>query len=575
MHAELLSDILIVLASAVLVVALFHRLHMPAVIAYMLVGILVGPHALNWLPPSEATRFLAELGVIFLMFYVGLEFSLPHVLAARRAVLIVGGAQVLATAVVLGAAAYAFGLPAPAALLVGGALAMSSTAIGLKQLAEQAELNTAHGRMVVGVLLFQDVATLPFLVALNAFAGAADGLAVALGLALVKAAAVFVVLIVAGRYLLTGAIARVARTRSAELFMLAVLLIVLGTAFIANAVGLSLPLGAFLAGMLIGDTEFKHQVEDDVRPFRDVLMGVFFASIGLQLDPTVLIGHGSTILLLVLALTLIKAPIVMIVGRLARTEPEVAVRAGIILAHGGEFGLLIVALALDRSVLAASAGQPLLAGLILSMALAPVLIRWNNAIARRLLAPQRLASTSAATNPEISDHVVLCGYGRIGRHLARLLEMERVPHLVIELDPARFREAQTSGLQAIYGDATRARILAAAGMTRARALAVTFGPTGPALKLVQHVRALVPDLPIVVSVPTEEGVEEFVAAGASLALPENLEASLVFGSEILLLAGVPPERVRRSIAQLRSDLHPALRSSQGLSSRASDLATSQ
>ena len=311
MHAELLSDILIILALAVLMVALFRRLHLPAVVGYLLVGIIAGPHNLNLLPPSEATRFLAELGVIFLMFYVGLEFSLPHMLAARRAVIGVGGAQVLVTAALAGAAAYALGLPGQAAILIGGALAMSSTAIALKQLAEQVELNTAHGRMVVGVLLFQDVATLPFLVALSAFAGSGDGVVTALGLALLKALAVAVVFTVAGRYLLTGTIAWVARTRSAELFMLAVLLIVLGAAFVANAVGLSLPLGAFLAGMVIGDTEFKHQVEEDVRPFRDALLGVFFASIGLQLDPTVLVRHGSVILSVVLALIVIKALIVI------------------------------------------------------------------------------------------------------------------------------------------------------------------------------------------------------------------------------------------------------------------------
>ena len=251
---------------------------------------------------------------------------------------------------------------------------------------------------------------MPFLVALNAFASADDGLALALALALMKAAAVFAALIVVGRYLLTGAIAWVARARSAELFMLAVFLIVLGAAFVANAVGLSLPLGAFLAGMLIGDTEFKHQVEDDIRPFRDVLLGVFFASIGLQLDPTVLIAHGSTILPLVLALALVKASIVILVGRAAGTGPDGAIRAGIILAHGGEFGLLIASLALDRGILATSAGQLVLASLIVSMAMAPVLIGWNGAIARRLLLSQRPTSGSEQREHQMSDHVVQVGH---------------------------------------------------------------------------------------------------------------------------------------------------------------------
>ena len=560
MHAELLSDILIILALAVLMVALFRRLHLPAVVGYLLVGIIAGPHNLNLLPPSEATRFLAELGVIFLMFYVGLEFSLPHMLAARRAVIGVGGAQVLVTAALAGAAAYALGLPGQAAILIGGALAMSSTAIALKQLAEQAELNTAHGRMVVGVLLFQDVATLPFLVALSAFAGSDDGVVTALGLALLKALAVAVVFTVAGRYLLTGTIAWVARTRSAELFMLAVLLIVLGAAFVANAVGLSLPLGAFLAGMVIGDTEFKHQVEEDVRPFRDVLLGVFFASIGLQLDPTVLVRHGSVVLSVVLALIVIKALIVMLVGRLARAEPNIAVRTGIILAHSGEFALLIISLALDRGLLDTSAGQPLLASFIVSMALAPVLIRWNGAIARRFVAFPRPAAASDDGDHGFSKHVVLCGYGRIGRHIARLLETRDVPHVVIELDPVRFREAKIKGHQAIYGDATRTQILAAAGVPRARALAVTFDRTEPALKAVRGARSLAPALPIIASVPTEQGVDELVDAGASLALPENLEASLAFGSVLLLLIGVPAEEVRRSVAQLRSRPRAEVRS---------------
>ena len=425
---DLLSIVVLLLAATLLVTLVLHRLRAPTLVGYILVGILLGPTGLGVLHESASLELLAEIGVVFLMFYVGLEFSLPVLWASRRAVFGVGGAQVGVTAALGTAAAMALGVPLLPAVLLGGAVAMSSTAITIRQLADQGELGAPHGRVSVGTLLFQDLVTLPFLVLVAALgadahgghaeegAEGADGaspdhalaaapdatatvgsevwveLAARLGVAVLA----FALALLIGRRLLVGIVGHVHRTGSRELFMLAMLLIVIGAARGAHEVGLSPPLGAFLAGMILGETELKHDAEEDVRPFRDVLLGLFFVSVGLRVDGGAIVEAWAVVLGLLLALVLVKGPIVYALARLFGEPHAAAARAAVILAHGGEFGLLILTLALSAGVVPAAIGQPLLGAIVLSMIAAPFLIGANGRIASRMGAGTERAPAGGA-----------------------------------------------------------------------------------------------------------------------------------------------------------------------------------
>jgi len=557
--AHALIQVMALLGVAVAVLAAFRRLGLPAVLGYLLVGVLVGPHVLHWLPDTGLTRLLAELGVVFLLFTVGLEFSLPELLAQRAGVLVLALLQVILTAALGAGAAMASGLPAGTAVVVGGAVAMSSTAIVVRQLGEQLELATRHGRAVVAVLLFQDLATLPFLV-LVARLGEGGGVPMAeLGAGLARAAAVVVGLYLAGQWLARPFVRWVAAMRSAELFMLAALLVVLGAAGVAQLAGLSAPLGAFVAGMVLGETEFRHQVEEDIRPFREVLLGLFFATVGMLVDPAALARQAGPVLGLALALVLAKGTLVTGLARVSGMSRGVALRVGLCLAHAGEFGLLLVAAAMGRGLFPGDAGQVLLGALVLSMAAAPVLVRLNGPAARRLgfLGYAReLRAREAAVAREaqgLARHVIVAGYGRIGQNVVRLLEEDGIPYVALDLDPARVREARAAGDRVVYGDATREGILRAVGVARARLLVVAFADDRAALRVVEHARRLQPELPIVVRTRDDSHLEALLAAGATEVLPEGLETSLMIGAQILLLLGVPDSEVTRRIAAIRAD----------------------
>jgi CPA2 family monovalent cation:H+ antiporter-2 len=565
MGQHLLIEILVLLALTVIVVALFRQVRLPPLIGYLLVGLLVGPNGLVLMADGAEIRFMAELGVMFLMFLVGLEFSLPVLLAARGVVFGLGGSQVAVTAVLGGAAAYFAGVPWPAAVAIGGAVAMSSTAILIKQLAEQGDLKTRHGRMIVGVLLFQDLATLPFLVAVPVLAQGDGSITVPLAMALATGAAVFLLMAVAGRWFAARLLRQIAATRSAELFLLTVLLLILGAAAIADAAGLPLALGAFLAGMVIGETPYRHHVEADIRPFQDVLLGLFFITIGMRLDPRLVIESWQTVLLLLAAIMIGKALVITALGVTSRSHPGVVLRSAISLAHVGEFGMLLMALSMMSGLIAADLGQVILAAMVLSMLLAPLLLRWSYLILHGLnlfgyredLARQDQAVERAAR--ELSAHVILCGYGRVGQNLARFLEVEGVSFIALDLDAERVHEAQTAGDRVLYGDAGRYSLLQAAGIDRAKVLALTFSDLPMAQKVLRQVRQHQSDLPIIVRASDVAELEVLHAAGATDVVPETMEASLVMGAQLLLLAGIPSSRVEAHATHIRGDQYRALR----------------
>jgi len=562
MHQNLLDVIFILLALGTALVALCLRLRLPPILGYLATGILAGPHTLNWLPDSPSTRFLAEVGVVLLMFTIGLEFSLPKVLASRRLVLGLGGLQILITGLTVGLASWKLGLAPTAAFLVGAALAMSSTAIVLKQLGEQMELGTRHGQAAVAILLAQDMAAVPLLAVVPALSSPGDALWWSVLLPLAKAVALFLVMMTLGERLLHAPLHWVARTRSLELFLLAALLVVLAMAVSAEAAGLSPALGAFLAGMVLGESEFRHQVEADIRPFRDLLLGLFFATIGMQLDPGVLWREPLQVVLVLASLLILKVLLVALLARIFSLEPASALRTGLVLAQAGEFGLLLLSMGLDLNLLPTEPAQVLFSSMILSMLFAPFMVRWNGDLARRMMpagAPEPGSGEAvAAVGDEYSEHVILCGYGRLGQNLAALLDGFGIACLALDLDIQRVRQAADAGEPVIFGDATNPVVLEAAGLARARALVVTFDDPEKALALARRVRAARPDLTLLLRCRDARYEEALRATGAEV-YPEGLETSLGFAAQLLILLDLPPNEVETFMNQVRAEDYAMLR----------------
>lgn len=557
-------QLVIVLAVGTALVALCRHFGLSPILGYLATGVLVGPSALGWLPDGPTTRLLAELGVVLLMFTIGLEFSLPRLLAAKRLVLGLGGSQLLLSALLLGLVARWSGLGFAEALLLGSALAMSSTAVVLKQLGEQMELPAPHGRVVTGILLFQDIAAVPVLAVLPILAAEPAQLAGALGLALAEAAAVFVVLVFIGRRVLPSLLHWVASARSPELFMLSALLMAVAAAGLSALVGLPPTLGAFMAGMLLGETTFRHQIEADIRPFRDLMLGLFFATIGMQLDPWTFAESPAVVALVLAALVIGKPLILMPLVRVFGQPTRDAWRASIALAQGGEFGLLVVSTALVLGVFDASLAQPVLGGLILSMLVAPLLLRFNQPLAAlfssgghpsiELEAEARIAAMSG----DFDRHVIICGYGRLGQNLLRILTEEGIPSLALDLDPERVRQAAAVGEPVIFGNASQPGVLRAAGIERARALAISVDDAELAGRVVSHVRSSGMDLPVLVRSTRGRDEEALLEAGAAV-FPEGLETSLAFAGQLLVLLEVPPSQVETRLNSIRADDYAPLR----------------
>ena len=561
-----LASIVVLLALAVVVVGLFRRCRLPAVLGYLCVGIIAGPHTLGWVSDNEAVHFLGELGVAFLLFTIGLEFSIPQFWAMRRTLLGLGGVQVLVGTVSGGLIAWLIGMPWQTALIVGGALSMSSTAIVIKQLTDQLELNTTHGQLALGILLFQDLAAVPFLVMIPILAAGDQAMLGPMLLALVKAVAAFAIMLLLGRWLLRPLFYEVTRSRTPEFFTLTVLLVSLAAAWLTALMGLSLALGAFIAGMMLSETEYRHQIEVDIRPFRDVLLGLFFITVGMQLDPQLLPPLWPWITLLVVGLVLGKGPLIVLLTRLSGYHWREALRTGTVLAHGGEFGFALLALALNVGLLDSADSQPILAAVIVSMMLAPMMVGHNSLPGDKLLGAGYAPDTAPVGGPGehgLSDHIIVCGYGRVGKTLIPLLGEEGHQVVALDRDPLHIKQAWEAGETVYYGDATQSDMLMAAGLPTARALVISFADDEQSLKILHSVQQLRPDLPVVVRTQDDRQLHRLLAAGAAEVVPETLEASLMLVVQVLLLLGLPVDKTLLRTQTVRDDRYRLLRPGDG------------
>jgi CPA2 family monovalent cation:H+ antiporter-2 len=581
--ATTLDLTLLYLFAAVIGVVLCRLLRLPPMLGYLVVGVVIGPNALALAQDSSGVEHLAEFGVVFLMFVIGLEFNLPKLRSMRSLVFGLGSSQVLLTmaATVAGYFALAgmmawlgdqahpdgllgWDLSWQSSIALGGALAMSSTAIVVKMMAERLELDTEHGRRVLGILLFQDLAVVPLLVLIPTLSASPADLTRALFIATLKAGVLLGLLLAGGQKVMHWWLTLVARRKSEELFMLNLLLVTLGLAWLTEHFGLSLALGAFVAGMLVAETEYKHQVEADIRPFHDVLLGLFFITIGMKLDWHHVVDHWALVALLTTLPVLFKFALVASLARWFGAQPGVALRTGLYLAQAGEFGFVLLSLAGEHGLIGPQAQSPLLASMVLSMLATPLLIMHSNRIVTRLSASdwmmQSLAMTKIATKAiNTEQHVLICGYGRSGQNLARLLELEHIPYIALDLDPDRVQQAAAAGQHVVFGDATRLQSLMAAGLSRANAVVITWPSVPASLKILALVHEQAPHVPTVVRTLDDSGLEALQAAGAAAVVPEAIEGSLMLASQALALVGVPMRRVLRLVKNQRSARYGLLR----------------
>jgi monovalent cation:H+ antiporter-2, CPA2 family len=563
-----LSQAVILLAAAVFLVTLVRRLALPTSLAYLITGLLLGPGALGVVSDSGTTRLLAELGVAFLLFTLGLEFSLPRMLATRREVFGLGTLQMVITGGVFALLGYLGGVGWLSAIVLGGALAMSSTAILLQQLTDRAELNRTHGRLAFAMLLFQDLAFVPLLALAAMLAAGREYRPLSETLtALLGGVLALVAVLAAGRWLLRPLFHEIAHSRLRELFTLAVLLVALSAAWLTHLVGLSFALGAFLAGMMLAETEYRHQIEAAIRPFRDILLGLFFISVGMLLDLRLLgrVRSFELVLLMLLALVVLKAVTTAIATRPFTNSRFKALRTGIVMSIGSEFGVALCTLLLQAGLVPAASGQPLVVAIVLSMVLSPLILTHNKRVARLVLhehAPTPTASEreeSATKEIALREHVILCGFGRVGQNVARVLESQGFEYIALDLDPARIRAARQAGDPVLYGDSADEEMLAKVGIDTASALVISFSDPATSLGIVRSVRQLQPGLPVLVRTQDDSRLNELQEAGATDVVPETFEASLMLVSHVLMLLHVPVSRVVRTLGEIRGNRYAVLR----------------
>ena len=562
-----LQQILILLGITVLAVMLLMRLRLPPILGYLVTGLVVGPYGLGWFDNTEETRQLAEFGVVFLLFTLGLEFSLPRLLVMKKEVLVLGSAQVAVTTLVAVGLSNLLDVAPEIAIIVGGAFAMSSTAIVAKQLKEQLELHQPHGRLSIGILLFQDIAVVPFIILIASMGGdGGQSLWHDLGMAVVKGFVALAIVLAIGRWLLRPLFHEVAKTRSAEIFTLAVLLFTLASAWATHEFGLSLALGAFLAGMMLGETEFRHQVEADIRPFRDMLLGLFFVTIGMLVDPAALEPVIGYVLLGGFSLMLFKLVSITLLGRLVSSNWNASLRAGIVLAHSGEFSFALLTLAIGQDLIGNTLAQIALGSIMLSLVFSPLLIRHSGRLARLVQSDQEDVEKDmlehAVARHELStkEHVIICGYGRVGQNIARFLEKEGFDYIALDLDPYRVRSARAAGDPVYYGDATHLDVLHAAGLDTAKILVQSYYGVEISMKILEQVRGKYPDLPILIRTRDDTHLDKLQAAGATEVVPETLEASLMISAHVMSFLGVPMRRILKDIQDVREHRYELLRS---------------
>ncbi len=561
---ESVELIILLLISSVVFLTLFRYLKLSATIAYFVVGILLGPSAAGFLHDSESVRHFVEFGIVFLMFSIGLEFSLPKLNSMRGILFGLGGAQVLITLATSLFISRLFGLDFTMAFVVGSALTMSSTAIVSKLLIERLDLNSRHGKLSIGILLFQDIAVIPILILIPALSSQSIDINTIFISISLKVILLLSILFWLGKPVMNFWFGLVAKQKSRELFVLNVLMVTMFFAYLTELAGLSYALGAFLAGMLISETRYRYQVESDISSFRDILLGLFFISVGMMLNLDVFFDNFWVILSILFAYTLFKASLIALLTKAFKYEMGVGIRTGVILGQAGEFSFVILALANEQNLIGGEILQIVLSVCLLSMITASFLIPYNGKIARFLSRSytknsQKNIDKIDEVGHNLSDHVILCGYGRSGQFLGRFLKEENISFIAIDMDLNRVNDAASAGEKVMYGDASRRVVLNAAGISTCKAVIITYADDRASSKVLSVIRESYLELPIIVRTTDETSIERLQEEGASEVVPEVLEGSLMLGSHALIMLGVPLGRVVKKIRAFRSERYAMFR----------------
>lgn len=533
-EADYLREIVVVLLAAVVFTLLFRRIGLGMVLGYLVGGAAIGPSALGLISKGETFNALAEFGVVFLLFTVGLELPFERIKVLFGRIFALGAAQVLLTAFAVAAVAYFAGTGLAAAAVIGGGLALSSTAIVLRMLYDRGELTTQFGRTVFGVLLVQDLAVGPFLVAVVALGQTELSLPAALAIALLKMIVAILVILGLGRIFLRRVFGQVASIREPEVFAALTLAIVLAAGWLTHLAGLSMAFGAFMAGMLLADTNYRHQVAAEIRPFRGLLLGLFFMTVGMSLDPHFMWQSGATVLVLAVAILLGKGLLLAALARVFGLPNAQALNLGILLAQGGEFSFVLFGAALGLGILSAELGQLLVAAVALTMMVTPLLAAFGRSLEQRVERSNvvRVEAIPAETET-LRDHVVIAGFGRVGAAVAAELQGSGVAVIAADMDPDRVAQARQRGLPVYFGDASRPEILEALGVERARAVIVAVDNPKAALQTVALLHYLFPALRIYARAHDDLHAGELKRAGAHIVVPELVATGIELAGSIL------------------------------------------
>lgn len=552
------EELLIILFISVVGVSLLRKASLPPILGYLFTGILISPHWLGYIEASTDLRALSQFGVVFLLFMIGLELSMPKLISMRRNLILLGGGQVvLTTLLIIAMISFFWSLALPGAIAIAAAITLSSTAVVTKELLDQSALQSRYGQLILSILLFQDLAAVPFLIIIPTLAEGGGNIASQLYTTLPMGVFVVITLLSAGRYVLKPLYHIVAAGKSSELFMMATLLVALAAAGFTDYFGLHKELGAFLAGVMLAETQYAHQIETDIQPFRDVLLGLFFVTVGLQLDPLIVVMHWKTIIAMVLGLVFLKTSVIYSLAYYIGGQDRVnSFRAGLALAQGGEFGFAILTIENARAILPQETINIVTSVIIISIALAPVLIRKSDLIAQKLFGKghkkKHFADIEAVVGAQPRrDHVIICGYGRMGHSLALFLEQENIPYIGIELDPDRLEEALIAEEPIYYGDATKEETLLASGLLQAKVVMITFQDAHRTRKMLKFIRYHQPSIPVLVRARDDKYLTSLQQCGATEVISESLESSLMMASHMLLCLGLDADSIHKKIAHVK------------------------
>ncbi len=570
---NVLGDLLVLFVVSIAVVFVFHKFRMPSIAGFLAAGALIGPQGFHLVPDTTQVQVLAEIGVVLLLFTIGIEFSMVQLTSARRLLLVGAPLQVGGVVIITTLLAASTGLPVRQGIFWGCLLSLSSTAIVLKALANRGDTDSIHGRATVGILIFQDLAVVPMMLLTPILANPLEDAVTVLVTTFVKSFLVVGGIVLAAWYLVPKLLEHIVRSRSRELFLLTIIVLCLGIAWLTSLGGLSLALGAFIAGLVISESEYSHQAMAEVLPFRDSFNSLFFVSVGMLMDLRVLVEHPLLVVDLLFVVLVLKALTAAGAVFLSGAPPRSAVMAGIALSQVGEFSFILAQQGLETKLLTGDLYQVFLAVSVLSMMITPFLIQWSPHVAKRAEALQRLhrwlpgRTTAHMAEVEghhlkIKDHVVIVGYGLNGRNLARVLGETEIPYVALDLDGDTVRREAKHGVPIYYGDATNQNVLHHVHLEDARVLVVAVSDPFSARRIVQVARGVNPKLHIVVRTRYLRELEELHQLGADDVVPEEFETSIEIFALVLRTYGMPPEFVSRKAEQVRREGYALLRRSE-------------